>query len=675
MADGVDALFAPAARRTGSRPEASPKPPETAAPSTSARTPANEVAKRLSKQYLETHKLDFNDRITDGFLDMVSEKVLLNRERDERLEMFVEKAVKKLHKASDPVTAMMVMALLVSEFCGRSGLHAAGLQGRFKERVEAERESDGMLLLGSLMGEQGKKKKVLGCCLVRHRALAFKFLADLLQRHYVECTLERNKATMTVWNTVIFDGVSYVLDLMHEPGAMYEAGTQKQEEYIRWLDNGASETHTVTISMRQELAGRVPRPNWHVETSDVVCPRKDEDLLGKGGFGQVFKGTWAGATVAIKVVRDKQPTDYDVLNFILEIALLSRLNHPNVMRFWRGCAEFATGGHRNLLMVTEHIEKGGLSTLLHGHGGPKLPEALTLPQAVWLSLGIARGMQYLHACKVLHLDLKSPNVLIDGDWLPKLCDFGLAKISGIQSAAGFETTLRGVSPIWAPPEMFDDQAESMTEKADVYSFGIVFFEVVSQQLPFQEVDQRQLPRAKYEGVLPKIPREIQDDCAALIKSSCAHKPSARPSMAGIVARIQEIATARGVNLNQVEMPAWHKPDSSGKKKDNEKALDNKQLEQERARLLEQLERARDQRRKVSELHLGRGITGDLNKPLLSAASPGTNGVGNAAGNDKPPPSAPGTNGNSGAAAKAAAPAPDPSSGDEKAPKKACCSVL
>ena len=102
-------------------------------------------------------------------------------------------------------------------------------------------------------------------------------------------------------------------------------------------------------------------------------------------------------------MKSKQLSDYDVLNFMLEIALLARLNHPNVVRLWRGCVQVEQGV-KNLLMVTEIIEKGDLSLLLHGRGGAGLKEALTLPQVVWLSLGIARGMQYLHSCEVLHLD-------------------------------------------------------------------------------------------------------------------------------------------------------------------------------------------------------------------------------------------------------------------------------
>merc|ERR1719210_1029328 len=116
---------------------------------------------------------------------------------------------------------------------------------------------------------------------------------------------------------------------------------------------------------------------------DLVYSRDSKSRLGKGGFGEVFRGTWAESPVAIKVVTAGDPTDYDVLDFVLEIALLSKLSHPNVMRFWRGCAE-VTCGKRSLLMVTENIDRGGLSSILHGHGGPRFHAEFSLPQTLIL---------------------------------------------------------------------------------------------------------------------------------------------------------------------------------------------------------------------------------------------------------------------------------------------------
>ncbi|CAE7610666.1 unnamed protein product, partial [Symbiodinium pilosum] len=72
-------------------------------------------------------------------------------------------------------------------------------------------------------------------------------------------------------------------------------------------------------------------------------------------------------------------------------------------------------------------------------------------------------------------------VLLNSSWQPKLCDFGLAKI---REQTALQTTLRGVSPIWAPPEIFDDKGGGVTEKVDVYSFGVILFELSTRKLPY-----------------------------------------------------------------------------------------------------------------------------------------------------------------------------------------------
>lgn len=245
------------------------------------------------------------------------------------------------------------------------------------------------------------------------------------------------------------------------------------------------------------------------------------------------------------------------MDFFLEIAMLSQLNHPNIVRFWRGSTEMRSGrrGSRSLLMVTEYIKQGGLSRLLHGHGGPALPNPLTLPQALSFGLDVARGVQYLHSQRILHLDLKSPNVLCAPLWTGKLCDFGLAKIRG--DATYVQSTIHGVSPVWAPPEMFDHWAGGLTEKADVYSFAIIFFELLTKQLPFQEIPAAKLPAAKAAGQLPQLPSSCGAPaaCVELIAQCCVADPMQRPSMSGAAARLRDIAQSQEIQLSEVKPPA------------------------------------------------------------------------------------------------------------------------
>eukprot|EP00747_Dinoflagellata_sp_TGD_P220420 gnl/TRDRNA2_/TRDRNA2_92415_c0_seq1.p1 gnl/TRDRNA2_/TRDRNA2_92415_c0~~gnl/TRDRNA2_/TRDRNA2_92415_c0_seq1.p1 ORF type:complete len:800 (-),score=127.90 gnl/TRDRNA2_/TRDRNA2_92415_c0_seq1:73-2472(-) len=302
----------------------------------------------------------------------------------------------------------------------------------------------------------------------------------------------------------------------------------------------------------------MPRPPWHVEAGDLDVQRQDR--IGRGGFGEVFRGRWEGMPVAVKELKDGAPSVGAVLDFVLETSLLSQLNHPNIVRFWRGCfTDVRSGGRRGLLMVTEYVERGGLSSLLHGGPGraPVLEEPLTLAQALHFALGIARGLQYLHGQRILHLDLKSANVLCALPWTAKLCDFGLAKIRGEQTVV--QTTLQGLSPVWAPPEMFDDDASGFTEKADIYSFAIILFELLTMQLPFREASAVQLPLLKASGALPMMPATIPAEMTVLLEQCCAMRPHSRPSAVKVVARIREFAQASGLQLSEVQPPielAW-----------------------------------------------------------------------------------------------------------------------
>lgn len=544
---------------------------------------------RLSQFFANTNRLEIAHKIEDGFRDagagadpaVAGSCVVVDRGRDSSLERFAARCRKKLRKAKDEVAQAMVLALLVSDTCGRSGAHALDLVRQHLRLASEHRNSDtGELLVGNLLGDRvtGNKRRgkhpPTGAGLVAHRAFLYKALTDWLD--LPECTLERRplqageKATNILytmsWNVVLIGSLPCVVDLLYDPGALYEENSPKATEYRRLLaateaeamsiialggaNGGNTQLHPVQPpSCREDLAGIVPRPPWHVEPWALDLRR--EDRIGRGGFGEVFRGGWAGIHVAIKEIKGTTPTDAEVVDFMLEIALLSQLNHPNIVRFWRGCAEIR-GGCRSLLMVIEYIRTGGLSRLLHGHGGPPLAEPLTLAQALALGLDISRGVRYLHRNRILHLDLKSPNVLVSPPWTAKLCDFGLAKIRGEHTMV--QSTLQGVSPVWAPPEMFDDVENGLTEKADVYSFAVIFFELLTKRVPFQEVSSSQLPSLKASGQLPQIPEGVPSDCGEFILHCCAAKPGARPSMSGVVARVRELTQSHGLNLLDVRPP-------------------------------------------------------------------------------------------------------------------------
>ncbi|CAE7587994.1 SIS8 [Symbiodinium sp. CCMP2456] len=484
-----------------------------------------ESATRLSQLFFEEGKLDVSNRLDDGFreagadMDPLApgvECLLVDRNEDEPLQQFVERCRKKLRKAKDEAAQAMVLALLVSDACGRSGVHASDLQARHAELVAGQRRTTGVVLLGDLLGEvaasPARNSRSRSGAALSERAILFKAVADWLGTFC--CTLQRQQNAL--FNVVNISQMPCVVDLLFDPGGhatIFKDGPQRPDA-------------TASLARR----------------------------IGRGGFGEVFHGRWAGVRVAVKEMKDssRAPSDADVVEFLLEIAMLSQLNHPNIVRFWRGSTEMHSGS-RSLLMVTEYIKQGGLSRLLHGHGGPALPDPLTLGQSLSFALDVARGVQYLHGQRILHLDLKSPNVLCAPVWTAKLCDFGLAKMRG--EATYVQSTLQGVSPVWAPPEMFDSKSGGLTEKADVYSFAVIFFELLTKQVPFAEVSSAKLPAAKAAGQLPRIPNSVPADCADLILQCCAANLLGRPSMSGAAARVREIAQSHEIQLAEVKPPA------------------------------------------------------------------------------------------------------------------------
>ncbi|CAE8596470.1 unnamed protein product, partial [Polarella glacialis] len=234
---------------------------------------------------------------------------------------------------------------------GRSGNHAASVLQRC-ERLVVDRSdpATGVVRLGDMMFDivapGGGKAKQPGAGTSRYRAVLFKALADWLS--VAPCCLCRDElknaegaATggVATWNAVQVEGEAFVVDVMFEPGALYEDGSGKAEEYLRRLkeecaggtsaadDFGGRRSAAAAPSLQQNLGGRMLRPSWHVEPWEIEFDRRDR--AGRGGFGEVFQGSWAGQQIAVKEVRDASPTDSDVCDFVLEISLLSRLSHPN----------------------------------------------------------------------------------------------------------------------------------------------------------------------------------------------------------------------------------------------------------------------------------------------------------------------------------------------------------
>uniref|UniRef100_A0ACD5TS70 Uncharacterized protein n=1 Tax=Avena sativa TaxID=4498 RepID=A0ACD5TS70_AVESA len=198
-----------------------------------------------------------------------------------------------------------------------------------------------------------------------------------------------------------------------------------------------------------------------------VATEQFTDKLGEGGFGSVFKGQFQGDGIAVKHL---DRAGQGKREFSAEVQTIGSIHHINLVRLVGFCAEKS---HR--LLVYEYMPKGSLDRWIyhrHNNNGP-----LDWRTRCKIITHIAKGLSYLHEeCtkRIAHLDVKPQNILLDDNFNAKLSDFGLCNIID-RDISQVVTRMRG-TPGYLAPEWLTSQ---ITEKADIYSFGVVVMEVIS----------------------------------------------------------------------------------------------------------------------------------------------------------------------------------------------------
>ncbi|XP_052174007.1 putative receptor protein kinase ZmPK1 [Diospyros lotus] len=187
--------------------------------------------------------------------------------------------------------------------------------------------------------------------------------------------------------------------------------------------------------------------------------------LGKGGSGAVYRGVLSDErVVAVKRLGDAFQGEEE---FWAEVSIIGKINHMNLVRMWGFCSQ---GRHR--LLVYEYIENRSLDRHLFSK------QFLGWKERFKVAVGTAKALAYLHhECLewVIHCDVKPENILLDGDYEPKVADFGLAKLAQRGGAGSEFTRIRGTKGYMAPEWALN---LPITAKVDVYSYGVVILEMV-----------------------------------------------------------------------------------------------------------------------------------------------------------------------------------------------------
>ncbi|XP_042385311.1 probable serine/threonine-protein kinase SIS8 isoform X4 [Zingiber officinale] len=261
----------------------------------------------------------------------------------------------------------------------------------------------------------------------------------------------------------------------------------------------------------------IPFEEWNIDFSELTVGTR----VGIGFFGEVFRGIWNGTDVAIKVFLEQDLTTENMEDFCNEIYILSRLRHPNVILFLGACMK-----PPHLSMVTEYMEMGSLYYLIHMSGQKK---KLSWRKRLKMLRDICRGLMCIHRMKIVHRDLKSANCLVDKHWAVKICDFGLSRI--ITDGPLRDNSSAG-TPEWMAPELIRN--EPFTEKCDIFSLGVIMWELCTLNRPWDGTPPVQVIYAvANEGTGLEIP---EGPLGKLI-ADCWAEPDERPSCQEILTRL------------------------------------------------------------------------------------------------------------------------------------------
>ncbi|CAN8274656.1 unnamed protein product [Cochlearia groenlandica] len=241
------------------------------------------------------------------------------------------------------------------------------------------------------------------------------------------------------------------------------------------------------------------------------------NVIGKGGFGTVYKGKLPDATgrdIAIKILDESKGNGDDFIN---EIASMSRASHVNIVSLFGFCYE---GSKRAI--IYEFMPNGSLDKFISENMSTKI-DWKTLYN---IAVGVARGLEYLHnSCvsKIVHFDIKPQNILMDGDLCPKISDFGLSKLCKNKESHISLLDARGTIGYIAP-EVFSKSYGGVSHKSDVYSYGMVVLEMIGatnqekgNQTSTSNMSSMYFPDWIYEDIERKETMRLLDDHIVVVE--------------------------------------------------------------------------------------------------------------------------------------------------------------
>ncbi|XP_056177144.1 serine/threonine-protein kinase STY46-like [Syzygium oleosum] len=261
---------------------------------------------------------------------------------------------------------------------------------------------------------------------------------------------------------------------------------------------------------------------WEIDVNMLSFEKK----IASGSYAELYKGMFLSQDVAIKLLRTEHLNKTMQQEFAQEVYIMRKIRHKNIVQFIGACTR-----PPRLCIVTEYMSGGSLFDFLH-----KQNDVLKLSTVLRLAIDVSKGMNYLHKNNIIHRDLKAANLLMDENEVVKIADFGVARV---QTQSGVMTAETGTYR-WMAPEVIEHRPYD--HKADVFSFGIVLWELLTGKLPYEDVTPLQAAiGVVHKGLRPTIPEHTHPDLEKLLNECWEREPSLRPEFSEIVEILQQIA--------------------------------------------------------------------------------------------------------------------------------------
>ncbi|XP_010435069.1 PREDICTED: serine/threonine-protein kinase HT1-like [Camelina sativa] len=311
------------------------------------------------------------------------------------------------------------------------------------------------------------------------------------------------------------------------------------------------EKHLSRVWSRNLEANPKAKEEWEIDLAKL----ETSNVIARGTYGTVYKGIYDGQDVAVKVL-DWEDDGYETTAkaatnralFRQEVTVWHKLNHPNVTKFVGASMgttnlKIPSGDSKNSLpqqaccVVVEYLSGGTLKQHLIGHRNKKL----AFKAVIKLALDLARGLSYLHSEKIVHRDVKTENMLLDGQKNLKIADFGVARVEALnpKDMTGETGTLG-----YMAPEVID--GKPYNRRCDVYSFGICLWEIYCCDMPYPDLSFVDVSSAVVlHNLRPEIPRCCPTALASIMKACWDGNPQKRPEMNEVVTLLEQVDTTKG----------------------------------------------------------------------------------------------------------------------------------